>query len=137
MRNHPSRADALLVGAIGVATLLGGCDASAGPDAPAESGTTPVSSEPAATIAESTVMVPETVSVRAPDETLAGENLVDKNEPDDNEPDENEPDENEPDENELDEYDADENADDVDEQDEHDGENEPDENEPDENEAGD
>ena len=124
MSNHPARAVALLVGAIGVATLFGGCDASTGPDAPAESGTTPVSSESAATIADSTMMVPETVSVRAPaDETVADETLTD----------EREPDENEPDENELDEYDAD----DVDAQDEQDGDNEPDENEnePNENEA--
>jgi hypothetical protein len=54
----------VLVGAFGVATLLGGCGASAVPDAPAESGTTPVSSDSAATVAESRVSIPDTVSAQ-------------------------------------------------------------------------
>ena len=93
-----------VLGAIGVATLLGGCDTSTTRDAPAELGTTPANSDSTATIPEATVSIPEIVSTPAAgDENEPDENEPDENEPDENEPDENEPDENEPDENEPDE----------------------------------
>lgn len=92
----------VLVGAIGIATLLGGCDTRSVPDAPAEPATSPARS--IATIDESLVSIPETVSGQAAgDENQTDENETDENEVEDCVADENETDENETDENESDE----------------------------------